>query len=122
MQPATIRIKNSILRQSPALQRKLHCPRIGLDVSDFAELATKDVNRIEASIRIRGQTPIRIWNTEVLMVERIQIYGCQVVSLAFRFFGSFLWLMDGHARILQRQSLTPQILALYGGGPILVES
>ena len=80
------------------------------------------MNRIEASIRIRGQTPIRIWNTEVLMVERIQIYGCQVVSLAFRFFGSFLWLMDGHARILQRQSLTPQILALYGGGPILVES
>jgi len=35
-------------------------------------LATEDVNRIEASIGIRRQAPIRVWNTEVLMVERIQ--------------------------------------------------
>ncbi len=53
------------------LHPELHSAWIGLHIGDLAELATELMNHVGGSICIRPETPLRIRNSEVLMIQRV---------------------------------------------------
>ena len=54
------------------LKSQLHCPRIGLYVCNFAELAPKLVNYVRASVSVGWQTPSGIGDSKVLMIKGVK--------------------------------------------------